>query len=577
MPIKLNISPRIVPSIATLYNDTNRIFMEYVDNSIDSAEDFFNSATNSYSKSINIVVNVGEDFVSISDNCTGISNFNKVVEQIGNSDKKEQPWTNGQFGYGIYSFMAACENLTIESKHGNELCKKITVDRKKFQADHQDDVVFPDPDIVPHTLESGTKVILKKFDRDMWKKVSINDLKDEIEKHFELLLARKNLRISIVDVGANQIYDCAPFDYSVYDGEIYEEQLNELDFEHGRRSKKSAKLIVKNPIRIFLKVTKDRVINKPPVFIIKGRRIGEIRDIKQFKSKRKSDIWGHPNMTGYVDLADFLEPTIARTDFKSTLKSIALFQNLEKLEPLILDVIKEVNKQSENQHYKYLENELTKALSKLAKIDMLNFRKEFVLGGGVALNPNGIGQSMEEGFGAKDKAEKETSSGEGWGGLEVGDGIGPSGNSGDDLPGDLGEGSSPSNKEADNPFLDSGFTGTERKRSGFDIQFVEGLNIDEDTNEPIRSQLVGGSIRIFREHPDFIKRIDIKRTGEHKISQRLITYLAGEITVHYKDIMQTRMGQHEYSKKLFENLVSFIYQFEEAISGLNGKNLSEMS
>jgi len=43
MSISLNISPKIITSISTLYNDTNRIFMEYIDNSLDSAEDFFDS------------------------------------------------------------------------------------------------------------------------------------------------------------------------------------------------------------------------------------------------------------------------------------------------------------------------------------------------------------------------------------------------------------------------------------------------------------------------------------------------------------------------------------------------------
>ena len=41
MGIQVNISPRIIPSIASLYNDVNRIFLEYIDNSLDSAEQFY--------------------------------------------------------------------------------------------------------------------------------------------------------------------------------------------------------------------------------------------------------------------------------------------------------------------------------------------------------------------------------------------------------------------------------------------------------------------------------------------------------------------------------------------------------
>ena len=50
---------------------------------------------------------------------TAQKNLEKIVQTIGNSDKKAQPWTNGQFGYGIYSFMAACKSLDIISKYEN--------------------------------------------------------------------------------------------------------------------------------------------------------------------------------------------------------------------------------------------------------------------------------------------------------------------------------------------------------------------------------------------------------------------------------------------------------------------------
>ncbi|GEM_PF-6047286 len=36
MSVKVHISPHIVNSVASLYNDSNRIFMEYIDNAIDS-------------------------------------------------------------------------------------------------------------------------------------------------------------------------------------------------------------------------------------------------------------------------------------------------------------------------------------------------------------------------------------------------------------------------------------------------------------------------------------------------------------------------------------------------------------
>jgi DNA gyrase/topoisomerase IV subunit B len=68
MPIQLEISPRLIPNIANLYNDTNRIFMEYIDNSIDSAEDYFDG--NSYSRKIEITLRIGRNEVTIEDNST---------------------------------------------------------------------------------------------------------------------------------------------------------------------------------------------------------------------------------------------------------------------------------------------------------------------------------------------------------------------------------------------------------------------------------------------------------------------------------------------------------------------------
>jgi len=56
MAIQLHISPKIIPNIASLYNDPNRIFMEYIDNALDSAEDFFDPKKNTYTKPILIEV-----------------------------------------------------------------------------------------------------------------------------------------------------------------------------------------------------------------------------------------------------------------------------------------------------------------------------------------------------------------------------------------------------------------------------------------------------------------------------------------------------------------------------------------
>jgi hypothetical protein len=93
----------------------------------------------------------------------------------------------------------------------------------------------------------------------------------------------------------------------------------------------------------------------------------------------------------------------------------------------------------------------------------------------------------------------------------------------------------------------------------------------------LRSQLIGSDIRIFSKHPDFENRVEHLRSWEAKISQRLITYLAWEITVHYKDKFQTKNWQPEYNINLFKDLVDFIYQFEGLLKEFSWKNLSDFN
>lgn len=572
----------------------NRIFMEYIDNAIDSAEEFYNGRENGYSRPIEITLTIeGENYrsgkVTIADNCFGITNFTKIVNSVGYSDKgehkaeKAQPWINGQFGYGIYSFMAACSRMEITSKTKSGKALYIPIESQQFDAKRIEDVVFPDPkEIKNFRYESGSSICLSHFEKHSWKQIDADELKNEIEKHFELLLARKNLTIRLIHKISSlpektKALVCEPFDYSKYEGIDYKKDKKELRYISGRKHKRLIKLPIEKPIHIFLKITRGIVINKRPVFISKGRRIGEIKDIKSFKSSHKGDIWDHPNVTGFIDLSDFLDPTMARNDFKNNDRSRALFSFLLELEPEILDVIKDVNKKSEERHYQELEDRLNQVLSKLAKIDKLNFRTDYLSGNSINLEKGGTGQSIENGGGSKDRGENgQGLNGEGLGENE-GDGLGAGGHIGDIPGGELG-GERALNKEPKNPFEDTGFKGDEKKKSGFNIRIEPVREQRDANNELFRSQLAGNEIIIFQKHPDFQERVDVSRKKEPKITQRLITYLAGEITVHYKDKVHTKhKAQPEYNINMFSDLVSFIYQFETMLQDLAGKNLSDVN
>ena len=56
-----------------------------------------------------------------------------------------------------------------------------------------------------------------------------------------------------------------------------------------------------------------------------------------------------------------------------------------------------------------------------------------------------------------------------------------------------------------------------------------------------------------------MKRVEESRKKEKRITARLITYLAGDVTVHYKDKFYCKTGQAEYNKNMFVGVVEFIY------------------
>lgn len=101
--------------------DIYRPISELIDNSIDSAEDYFDPATYSYSKLIEIRISKTKlksrsGIITIQDNCSGFrKDFNKPFV-IFKSDKRNDPKTNGMYGSGMFSFFSICNNLNVKTK-----------------------------------------------------------------------------------------------------------------------------------------------------------------------------------------------------------------------------------------------------------------------------------------------------------------------------------------------------------------------------------------------------------------------------------------------------------------------------
>ena len=168
--MKIKIATKIIISISSIYNDVNRIFLEYIDNSLDSAEALFDRASNSYSKQVDIKLIIKgrrhtNGKVLITDNCVGIESLEQVCGSIGDSEKKEQPWTNGQFGYGIFSYMATCKNLKIISKQVNSDAYSIEIPKETFDVSDVEDVKLEDMKKDKYENNSGTLIELSGFDK----------------------------------------------------------------------------------------------------------------------------------------------------------------------------------------------------------------------------------------------------------------------------------------------------------------------------------------------------------------------------------------------------------------------------
>jgi len=551
MSIKVKVSPRIVNSIAKMYQSTSRIFMEYIDNSLDSAEKLFevNGLAYPYKILINIKIDPEEKSVTFEDNCAGMDSNNllRIVESIGDSDKKADFITNGQFGFGIHAYAACSENIEVSTLTINsDFLYKIKIDRTAYTEDGKiSDLIEIPRD--KFDFKSGTIVKLSGFDNDWWKEITVQDLKDEIEKHFEQLLARDMLEIRIIYGNKEEI--CQSFNYDSFLGTKIERDIEELSIERsGVITKKTCEI----PIKIYLKITEDIIPNKRPIFINKGRRIEEAHTIKSFraKSKYKTSLWAHNNLTGYIEVGGLLSPTLPRDDFERSSNRQMIYEEIVKMEDEVYEILQEINKQSEDANMGKLEDLLSSALSKLARQDYMRFKTEIIKGDDINFTEGEDSDLIFKKKKSGGKGQEETK---------------------DHQTKDV-----PISETQD----ESDLKGKERKKSGFNVEFSDREQKKAD-GTLIRSDFIeGGAIVIYKSHPDFQGRVKRTYQGEMKITERLVSYLASEISIQYKDKFFAVKGKQpevqaimNHRKDLFIDIIDFAYKFEHILQPFVGMNL----
>lgn len=608
MGIQFNVSPMILKSIASLYNTPPRVIHENVSNSFDAAEIFFDEKSNGYTKPIEITVTIdgkSHDYarIIIHDNATGISDLSHLITSIGLSSKLNDDKSSGRFAVGIYSFMAICDRLIITTRlsNSNEI-KRLELNSDMFDAGSPG-VLEEVTNISGYTLaekreDCWSRFILDGFSKQSFKELNAKTLKYDIEKHFELILNRKNITVKIIDDNKKE-HICKAFNYDSIEGGEFKRELTQLSVTKSKKFKSKEIIQIPNKVVVYLKVSKGRVLDRKPVFIEKGRRIVEISDVKAFRTYSKGSIWSHPNVTGFVDVTGVLEPKISRDDFKPSVMEKALFQALVELEPEIKEFITSQLSLPSSSEYSNLEKYLTKTLNKLTK--KRRFHDLIKLEAGTDLlsdENNGTKERKEE---LTLKAPKRVKNLDG-DTLEA-----HQGQRGDNTDNTSEESAKEDNTSKTDTNVPPNNTNVEIKDVKVEIihptkgdsddttdknsrqvkNKMEGLNIliesENDppldkNNNPLRSNMINRQIIIYKNHPLFVERVRSNDLGVQTISNELIFYIAIEVMTQIKTMVYNEL------KKDLPDIGSFfntfgesVYLFAKELSALEGKNLNEIS
>ena len=574
--MKIGISPQLIKSVATIYTSIYRVFMEFIDNSLDAAQEFYNIETQSYNKEINIAIKFSgnglEDFkVEISDNCKGIHDLSRIVSSIGNSNKRDLPLVNGQFGFGMCSFIAFCNKMTITTRTIESVQNRAVITGDIFENEEIEDTeVVMTSELTQLRMnfgirinQIGTSVCLEEFYKDKYKQININELINEIEKHFEILLQRKGLEISVTFPNG-QSHVCMPFDYNKFKGEIYFNKITTLKYTSNKKTQKKGQIDINNhPVIIFLKLINNKTIDRRPFFVINGRRISEISDVKAFRSISKSMIWSHPNITGYIDVSGNLEPTIARNEFKENRISKALFSTLLDEEQKIKSFVEDSLKISHGAKFKKLEIILENTLNEVASELSDASRKKRKSENDLRYLTNAETNSYQT-FAIENRNRSNG---------KVFDLLSQS----NVIRTDPVKGSKkrytkiqvPSMKLSDSiEKIDSGL--------GFNIR-IDSVNdpLKDENEQLIRSIMRGNEIVIYQKHPECLSRINNTRNGIPIVTTNLINYLCVEILKNFKELELQKGGDSINVKKILKDFTDSLYSFEKKLRVIDGKKLSE--
>jgi len=337
--------------IAQRYSRLSRILMEYVDNSLDDAETMFKNGEYERNVKISVGISLDPTCVIIKDNCNGMDKkqLTRLIQNVGES-MKHSKFTNGQFGFGVHAFRAACKTLTIFSKQKNGETYSLQIDRES--------AIFHAPEkstAIQIKGESGTQVILRDFDKSWLEGFKVEAIQNEIQYHFDGILRRTNLLVTVRSA-KTQAVQCNAFDYEKIEGRLLRKDLQ----------------VENATIKVNLWVSKTPINNQACYFTSQGRRINEIYEVKSFMnmSRARYSCWNHPHVAGFIEVGHIIEPVITRDEFRRTKKRKLLYTAVcEQVEPELLKMVEEVNQQRRTLEMGRLGNILSKCFNAAVRKD----------------------------------------------------------------------------------------------------------------------------------------------------------------------------------------------------------------
>lgn len=334
----------LLNQIAGTYKDFYRAAMEYIDNSIDAAE-MSQRKTKRDDYRLEIHIDTKGKKITFIDNCGGMSpdELCNLLNSVGRSSKKQVPWANGQFGFGVHAFRAFAKHAVFISKKENDQEASITIDRS-FDETTDVKCIATKKDVLK---KYGTYVEISKYDGQVFKKSEIfKRLVNEIEHHFDDVLRKGSIDILVSEDGS-KFYKCRYFDFSSLQGEEINRTIDLEDNEE------------KHKIKVVLKVLLKTQDNRLPVLTNKNRRIQTISDLKSYKTYLRykghsNAVWNNPFVVGYVEIDDITSPNLTRDDLKDTAGRENLFDLLLDVQLELERKVDEVmNKKASDSYHKF--------------------------------------------------------------------------------------------------------------------------------------------------------------------------------------------------------------------------------